>query len=445
MSANKTDALKQKLVAVSVIFAVFYTLFFLAVAANEELSHREKIEHGTQGLSTTGIIFLGFGAIVNAYYVAKRSDAIEKNTVATEKTNEINIKNAHLGREQLIAERLMTAITQLGHEKVATRTGAIYALERVAQDSRKEYWTIMEIISAFIRENAPKSQDNSENNRKTAKIDTDIQAALTVIGRRDFQKDRKNQKLDLRNTDIRWADLQGANLQKLDLRRANMQGANLKDADLSASDLESVQLSGAILYNAKLRSCNLLEANLSGANLNRALFCKANLRSANLSGATLLAANFTDANLYKANLQLANLKVANFCGAKLFLANLQGAKIDKAKLQGTGLIGANLQQASLNGADLNGANLNAAKLQYTEVFFANLTDASLREADLHGANLMGSNLQNAILSEANLSAANLMGANLNCTNLDRVRLDGTILKGAKNLTSQQIKVANGEV
>ena len=445
MSANKTDALKQKLVVISVLIAVFYTLFCLVVIGNEKLSHREKIEYGTQGLNATGIIFLGFAAIVNAYYLAKRLDVTESHTIATEKNNEISIENTHLAREQLKTERLMTAITQLGHEKVATRTGAIYALERVSQDSSKEYWTIMEIISAFIRENAAKSPESGINNRKTAKMATDIQAALTVIGRRDFQKDCKNQKLDLRNTDIRWADLQGANLQKLDLRGANLCGANLKDADLSASDLESVQLSGAVLYNVKFQSCNLLEANLSGANLNRALFFKANLRSANLSGASLLAANFTDANLYKANLQLANLKIANFCGAKLFLANLQGAKIDKAKLQGAGLIGANLQQASLHGADLQGANLNAAKLQHTEVFFANLTEASLREADLHGANLTGANLQHAILSEANLSAANLMGANLNCADLDRVKLDGTILTGVKNLKPEQIKVANRDI
>lgn len=49
------------------------------------------------------------------------------------------------------------------------------------------------------------------------KIRRDIQAALTVIGRRNSLLEAENQKLDLRNTDIRRADLLGANLARVDL------------------------------------------------------------------------------------------------------------------------------------------------------------------------------------------------------------------------------------
>lgn len=440
MLAKKTDALKSWLIAITILLSLSSAAIALADAQVEELSTEQKIANKNQALTTTAIFFLGLAIMVNAYYAAKRAEAIQNSAIATEKNNEISLKNLQLTQEQLIAERLMRAITQLGHEDVATRTGAIYILEKVAQDSPQEYWTIMEIISAFVREKAGIREELA----KMPKISTDIQAAMTVIGRRNVERDRENQKLDLRNTAIRQADLTNAKLQRLDLRGVDLTRAQLQGCDLFESNLENAKLCGTILYEANLRSCNLQAAKLIGANLNRANLSEANLRSADLSGASLRAANLRRANFYKANLQGANLKVADLSKAKLFLANLQGAKLGKAKLQMTGLIGANLKGANLNGTDLQQANLNAAKLQQTEIFFANLGKASLREADLLGANLMGANLQQAIFHEANLCGTNLMGANFFSTTLDNVKLQGANLTGAKNLRSQQIQFAVGD-
>jgi uncharacterized protein YjbI with pentapeptide repeats len=469
MSGNKTDALKNWLIAITVIFNLSLVLILLEFPntnGNEGTSNREKIESRNQALNTTATAFVGLALMINAYYGAKRAAALQKSAIAAEKSNEIGLQNTKISQERLIAERFMGAIAQLGHEKVETRTGAIYALERVAQDCPEEHWTIMEILTAFVRENTFKqaeSEEETEGNigavrfarmanavsdtnlrEQPPKIHTDIQVALTVIGRRNSQKDPENQKLDLRNTDIRGADLRGANLQRADLRGSHLCEADMRRIDLCGADLDGAKLSFSILYEANLQGCNLHAANLTGANLNRANLQSSNLRAANLTGATLRAANLTGANLYKANLYQANLKAANLQGAKLFLANLQGAKLGKANLRLSGLIGANLQQANLNGANLTGANLNAAKLQYTEVLFANLSETSLTEADLSGANLMGANLQKAVLYEANLCGANLMGANLSGTNLCDVKLERAILTGAKNLQPQQIRVALGD-
>ncbi|MDF5716823.1 MAG: pentapeptide repeat-containing protein [Rhizonema sp. NSF051] len=465
MSANKTDALRRLMIALTVVFTLSPTIIFLLFSNVEGLSSRQRIESRTHALTTTATLFLGLTVMINAYYAAKRASAMQKSATAAEKNNEIEIKNTHLARERLVAERFMTAITQLGHENVATRTGAIYALERVAHDSPKEYWTIMEILTAFVRENtvarlgAQEIEEEAECHEpvdeiealrlrsiepyavSSARIRTDIQAALSVIGRRNAEKDPKNQKLDLRYTDMRKADLQGANLQGANLRGADLSWSDLRGADLSLADLDCAKLCGSILYETNLQQANLNSANLSGANLNRTLLCGASMRAANLSRASLRAANLSDTNLYKANLYSANLKGANLSGAKLFLANLQATKLGKANLHGTGLIGANLQQANLNAANMHQANLNAANLQQIEIIFANLSEASLREADLSGANLMGANLQKAILYEADLRGANLMAANLSGANLCNAKLEGAILTGAKNLEPHQITMA----
>ncbi|MBD2531518.1 pentapeptide repeat-containing protein [Nostoc flagelliforme FACHB-838] len=472
MSSKKTDTQLNWLITITVIFGFSLTIIFFVLSSIKELSIQEKIQYRNQALTTTAIIFLASAAMFNTYYAARRAQAMQKNAIAAEKNLEIGLQNTKLNQDRLIAERFMGAIGQLGHEKIETRTGAIYALERVAQDFPKEHWTIMEILTAFVRENAPIQHVKGEqqkpeyqaeiysSRRRTEsrptqqldqnlheelpKIRTDIQAALTVIGRRNLLEDPKDQKLDLRNTDIRLADLLKVNLQQADLRGADLSGADLRGADLSGADLSGAKLIRSILYETKLEKASLCGANLCWANLNRTNFTGANLRSANLSGASLRAANLQGANLYKANLQQATLKVANLSGAKLFLANLQGAKLGKANLQLTGLIGANLCGANLNGANLSGANLNAAKLHQTEVYFANLSEASLTEADLFQANLIGANLYRATFYQANLTQANLMGANFSETNLNDVKLEGTILTGAKNLELQQITDALGD-
>ncbi|MBW4560471.1 MAG: pentapeptide repeat-containing protein [Mojavia pulchra JT2-VF2] len=470
MSANKTGVLSKWLIATTVIFALSLTLIFFALSSIRELSIQQQIQYGIQALTTAAIIFLGLAVIINAYYGAQCAQALHKSAIAAEKNIEIGIQNTKISQDKLIAERFMSAIAQLGHEKIETRAGAIYALERVSQDFPEEHWTIMEILTAFVRENTSikeKEQSRHEDSAlaqfdkhkaetyrtqqpdlnfhpESTKIRTDIQVALTVITRRNSLQDRENQKLDLRNTDIRGADLLEANLEGLDLRGSNLSGADLRGCNLIGADLDGAKLTASILYEANLRGANLRGANLCWANLNRANLTGANLRGANLTGASLRAANFQGANLYKANLQQAILKLANLSGAKLFLANLQGAKLGKANLQHTGLIGANLNGANLNGANLCGANLNAAKLQQTEVYFANLSEASLTEANLYRANLIGANLSRAILDQANLHEANLMGANLSGANLCDVKLEGAILTGAKNLELHQITVALGD-
>jgi hypothetical protein len=44
------------------------------------------------------------------------------------------------------------AIEQLGSGKLDVRIGAIYALERVARDSARDHQTVIEVLTAFIRE-----------------------------------------------------------------------------------------------------------------------------------------------------------------------------------------------------------------------------------------------------------------------------------------------------
>jgi uncharacterized protein YjbI with pentapeptide repeats len=258
---------------------------------------------------------------------------------------ENTLEASHKVEANSIRECFSKSIDQLGNDKLYVRIGAIYALEKIAKDSVTENWTIMEYLAAFVR-NAPRRKEEEG-------IPDDIQAALTVIGRRNPDNDKES--LNLRNTDIRGAklfgaDLQGANLFGADLRevcltKANLKGAvlttaNLKGAVLWEANLEGAKLDIANLEEAKLRKTNLQRANFSCSILRRTDFNKAKLQEANLSGADLRKADLTEANLERAYLYGANLQEAS-----LMRAEGQRADLRRVYLQGTNLSGADFSRA----------------------------------------------------------------------------------------------------
>ena len=163
--------------------------------------------------------------------------------------------------EGQITERFTQAIAQLGDDKMAIRLGGIYALERIAKDSEKDHGPIMEVLTAYVRENAPRQEQDPQNCAK--KPPTDIQAILTVIGRRKTTDiKRLDDFLDLTNT-----HLAGITLYKADLSGANLSRARLHGVNLSGAGLHGINLSGALLIGVDLHEAGLSRADLHEANL----------------------------------------------------------------------------------------------------------------------------------------------------------------------------------
>jgi hypothetical protein len=60
-----------------------------------------------------------------------------------------------LNREGQITERYTRAVEQLANDdKLDVRIGGIYALERIARDSATHYEPVVEVLTAFLREQA---------------------------------------------------------------------------------------------------------------------------------------------------------------------------------------------------------------------------------------------------------------------------------------------------
>jgi hypothetical protein len=223
-------------------------------------------------------------------------------------------RNFTLSREGQVTDRYTKAIEQLGSDKLDVRIGGIYALERIALDSARDHPTVMEVLTAFIREHSderwpPPGPDGQERERLTR---PDVQAAATVVGRRNAKHDIRFRVFNLSGAILPYAFLPGADLSRADFSAANLSGANLSGANLSGATLQSTNLKGASPKDADLKDAFLADAiltsaDLSGAGLVSARFGNVDLTRANLSGADLSGAIFASADLSSASLVRANL------------------------------------------------------------------------------------------------------------------------------------------
>ena len=218
----------------------------------------------------------GFLLFVGLYVAWRRVKATEENVGVAQKNVGVAQKNVGVAQENVrvaqenvrvaqegqVTERFTRAIVQLGDDKMAIRLGGIYALERLAKDSEKDHDSIMEILTAYVREKATRQGKYAEE--AAEKPPTDIQAILTVIGRRkptdikglsDSKRPsgfkRLDDSLNLSNTHLAGVVLNDTNLSRVDLSGANLSGANLDGADLSMTNLDRADLSGAMMFRAK--------------------------------------------------------------------------------------------------------------------------------------------------------------------------------------------------
>ena len=249
------------------------------------------------------------------------------------KASQESAQNAlSVARQGQITERFAKAVEQLGavdasgKPKLEVRLGAIYSLEAIAEESESFYLPIVEVLSTYIRVNAPAAQEESpaktashvpeesQNEPASAKEQhprADIQAILTVLGRRDRKYERTDHPVDLFRTDLRGANFRLARLEGIDLTEAHLEKANFFKAHLDGSFLVAAHLDSAALYGATLRGAHLQFADLYGAFL---------------SGSDLSGADLRGTNLERANLGRVRLPLTDSIELKLGAVDLSSAK-----------------------------------------------------------------------------------------------------------------------
>lgn len=243
---------------------------------------------------------------------------------------------------------------------IEVRVGSILSLERIAQDSTRhdrgrDHVRIMEIICAYIRENAPAKHASpspydtgSPDEIAQARIQThpdqwiaslsrpraDIEIALIVLGRRST--DQVGVEQCFKNSSGKGYCL---DLSHTNLRRANLTGGNFEGASFFESCLE-----GAYLNEGKFSNCNFIGAALIRVGAGWAIFDCARFDCADISHAVCDNARFRDCSYSHTYFVRTQLIGANF----KFQENTKGNNVNRAFF-----VDANIGNACISG-DANG-------------------------------------------------------------------------------------------
>jgi len=270
-------------------------------------------------------------------------------------------------RRQRITESYAKAADQLTSKEAVVQLGGIFTLERISKESPEDHLTIMETLTAFIREKAkwetidPVSEgidQHCESGRagypaqSARTVPIGIAAAMKVIGRRSeesrAQEREKGWRLDLREVDLRGITLVGAHLDGAILAGAHLEGANLEGAHLEGSNLAKSHLTRGIF----------LKAHLDGAILNDAYIEHADFERARMKNCKVMHAHADDAIFRDAKLQEAVFTSTDLNRATLYGANLKAARFDLTTLKRTNFAGACTLGTVFDDADLSDADID---------------------------------------------------------------------------------------
>ena len=189
------------------------------------------------------------------------------------------IKYQSLGfqREGHITDRISKAVEQLGAEKtvkregkeytepnIEVRIGGLLSIERIAQDSvtydkGRDHVRMMEILCAYVRNNAPASDlEPTSPPFQIKRPRIDIQKAMDVI------KSRSDAQIQIEAATRYRLDLRDCELDGCDLSNARLQGANLARSRFECAEFRSADLSGARMHECLLNYANFTNCRLIG-------------------------------------------------------------------------------------------------------------------------------------------------------------------------------------
>src|SRR5215208_1156741 len=173
--------------AVALLVSLGFALrWYLSPQTDLSISQRQDL---VQGLASAGqalaVLLTGAVALIGLYLTRQNTnkqlrqarESTQEQLQQARESQERQLQQARESQERTqasaqetlrlteqgqITERFTRAIEQLGatddkgEKKVEIRLGGIYALERISRESENDYWPIMQILAAYVREHAPR-------------------------------------------------------------------------------------------------------------------------------------------------------------------------------------------------------------------------------------------------------------------------------------------------
>jgi hypothetical protein len=251
--------------------------------------------------------FLAFAAVFGAPFLIWRTWVAHQQARAAVEQARVALENRFTGIFSKSVELLglLREMKTVGIDGTSTarsipniesRLGALYSLERLLSESEKDQRAILETLCAYVRENSPLQTLDDEQRKGLFRGDitpvptrrSDVQAAITIIGRRPKQVQSRAEGEDWR-LDFRDANLVGYYFSKLNFDRSDFTGSFLnsvlcstrmnrtcfrlshfKHCNMKKATIENTDFSLTTIEDTDLRDANVVSFDITGANLENA-------------------------------------------------------------------------------------------------------------------------------------------------------------------------------
>lgn len=196
---------------------------------------------------------------------------------------------------------------------IESRLGALYSLERLLAESIRDQRTIIETLCAYVRENSPLEIPEGDaeaqqlfrgKNPPSATHRADVQAALTIIGRRP-------ECVRVRAATENWRlDLRGSNLISYDFSHLNFERADFDNSFLNAANLIGGRFEWCYFRGVFFRSADLTNASFRNSTFSHCDVTKSKIASTDFRSATLIEIDLRNANVASIDIRGTNLEKA---------------------------------------------------------------------------------------------------------------------------------------
>jgi uncharacterized protein YjbI with pentapeptide repeats len=339
------------ILCVSFFLTALTSLYLLFVAMlSVDLSDQDPTGAAIRNIGLVAVAMFGGPFVIWRSIVAQRQVDVAEQGQITDRISKAVEGLGSVRSERRVIESDNNEAASLSQESLEfiepnleVRIGAIFALERISQDSLRDHIQIMEILSAYIRNNCKREididfeidriNDAPDYPKRCTPLRADLWTALLVIGRRSPSNIEYERSLDSPySIDLQGANFSGVNIDKIDLRFsklnntvwsyaglrwANFSGAHIDNGDFRRADLEYVNFNDSWLFDVSFECGSVAEGSFASAYLSQCDFGKCGLE----------ATKFSDTRIEFCDFRRANLGGASFGASRFFRSVLETAQL----------------------------------------------------------------------------------------------------------------------
>jgi uncharacterized protein YjbI with pentapeptide repeats len=248
------------------------------------------------------------------------------------------VRTFRLSSDRNVTDRLTQAVGQLGNDHVHVRLGGILALERIANESKRDYLPVVFLIASYVRDG--RALDRLAPGSSYPPVAADIHAAMLVLGR------RRHRELE--------SDM-------LRLSAVDLSGLRLDRVDLSYTDFTYSRMTHSWIVYSDLRDCAFDFTDISNSGLTGSDCRESHFFRANVTGTFLKEADLRETSFERADMSRADLAARWTDGPRPVVraARLEGASLSGTIMDGTAVEGVDLSRVQgLETPQLGSASFN---------------------------------------------------------------------------------------